>query len=182
MTKNEFLEQLKNNIQQLDSNQINEIMTDFKEHFESGIEQGKTEEEICGALGDPKEIAQQFGGNNVSLEQKKEVNVFAVIGLSIFNIFFMVWIFFTLFMVLFSLWISAISIAFSGIAVSLASALYPILQNYVNLFIHPVLAFLVGLIICVMGLLFVNLNIWLTKISVNAFRKYVNWNISVVKG
>lgn len=44
----------------LSAKERQEIMQDYEEHFDAGQEQGKAEEEICRALGDPKEIAQTY--------------------------------------------------------------------------------------------------------------------------
>lgn len=60
MTKNDFLNTLYRELLYLAAKERQEIMQDYEEHFEAGLEQGKTEEEICRSLGDPKEIAQTY--------------------------------------------------------------------------------------------------------------------------
>ena len=58
MTKNDFLNTLYQSLLYLPAKERQEILQDYEEHFAAGIEEGKAEEEICRALGDPKEIAQ----------------------------------------------------------------------------------------------------------------------------
>ncbi len=60
MTKNEFLNALHRALLYLPAKDRQEILQDYEEHFAAGFEQGKTEEEICRALGDPEEIAQTY--------------------------------------------------------------------------------------------------------------------------
>ncbi len=60
MTKTEFLQELYNHLQPLSANERDEIIQDFEEHFSAGIENGKTEEQICAELGNPYTCALQY--------------------------------------------------------------------------------------------------------------------------
>lgn len=60
MTRNDFLNALYRELLYLSAKERQEIMQDYEEHFDAGLEQGKTQEEICRSLGDPKEIAQTY--------------------------------------------------------------------------------------------------------------------------
>ncbi len=60
MTKTEFLQQLYNHLSVLDTAERNDIIADFEEHFAAGLEQGKTEEQICAELGNPYTCALQY--------------------------------------------------------------------------------------------------------------------------
>ncbi len=57
MKKSEFLRILKDSLMGMSQNDKREIMLDYEEHFIDGLAEGRTEEEICEALGDPKQIA-----------------------------------------------------------------------------------------------------------------------------
>ena len=60
MKKAEYLKILKENLSGLEKNSIKDIIEDIEEHFLAGIEEGKTEEEICSDLGDPISIANTY--------------------------------------------------------------------------------------------------------------------------
>lgn len=60
MTKTEFLQELYNHLQPLSANERDEIIQDFEEHFSAGVENGKTEEQICAELGNPYTCALQY--------------------------------------------------------------------------------------------------------------------------
>lgn len=70
MTKVEFLQQLYNYLSALDTNERNEIIQDFEEHFSVGTELGKSEEQICAELGSPYSCAAQY----IKTESQSEVH------------------------------------------------------------------------------------------------------------
>ena len=52
MNRQEYLNQIQNKLQGCDAEFIAEITRDLNEHFEQGIQNGKTEQEISETLGD----------------------------------------------------------------------------------------------------------------------------------
>ena len=60
MTKTEFLQQLYNLLGVLPADERDDIIADFEEHFSAGTSEGKSEEQICSELGDPKSCAAQY--------------------------------------------------------------------------------------------------------------------------
>lgn len=51
MTKEEYMQRLRNALQAYDKEFVDEILDNYKEHFDAGIRSGRTEEEICEELG-----------------------------------------------------------------------------------------------------------------------------------
>lgn len=64
MNKREFFEILERELANLDQSSKSDIVNDFTEHFEIAENAGKTEDEICRILGDPREIAKDFTGGS----------------------------------------------------------------------------------------------------------------------
>lgn len=60
MTKTEFLQQLNNHLLPLAPGERDDIISDFEDHFTAGMENGKTEEQICSELGNPYTCALQY--------------------------------------------------------------------------------------------------------------------------
>lgn len=60
MTKNIFMEKLRESLSEYGVSDTREIMLDFEQHFEDGAAAGETEEQVCEKLGDPVEIAKQY--------------------------------------------------------------------------------------------------------------------------
>lgn len=182
MNKKEFLRQLRYNLNSLSKPEIDEILIDFEEHFIIGEEQGKSEQEISALLGDPRIIAMQFSGtDNVSMNKSAGTKIAAAAGLFCLNFFAVIWLFVGVYATVVGLWASAIAIVFSGAISSLFSVLYPFTKGFANFSFHPLITFLIGLILVLIGLLFTNFCIFITKWLVKITKKYINWNINILK-
>ena len=60
MTEQQFLNELELALTGLPADERNDILSDIKEYFASGREDGKTDSDIAASLGSPKEIAQEL--------------------------------------------------------------------------------------------------------------------------
>ena len=60
MKKDEFFAQLRTVFAGMDEELVKDILGDYENHFEEGMENGKSEEEICEELGNVEEIRQAF--------------------------------------------------------------------------------------------------------------------------
>lgn len=65
MKKREFLDLLRYYLRSYPYNMLNDIISDYEEHFQAGIENGKTEEQICAELGSPKDISDEFLNSHI---------------------------------------------------------------------------------------------------------------------
>ncbi|MCL2704334.1 MAG: DUF4097 family beta strand repeat-containing protein [Defluviitaleaceae bacterium] len=77
MTKHDFFEKLNYELGNMDGNTKTEILNDFREHFEVAERAGKSEEEICRILGDPREIAVDFthdtgGAPHLQMKERRD--------------------------------------------------------------------------------------------------------------
>lgn len=64
MKKDEFFAQLRTAFAGMDEELLTDILGDYENHFKEGIENGKSEEEICEELGNVEEIRQAFLDEN----------------------------------------------------------------------------------------------------------------------
>ncbi len=53
----EFLKTLMRSLKHMSAQEKQDIADDYREHFEAGLEAGKTEQEVAAALGDPRQLA-----------------------------------------------------------------------------------------------------------------------------
>jgi uncharacterized membrane protein len=53
----EFLKTLMRSLKAMSAQEKQDIIDDYREHFEAGLEAGKTEEQVAAALGDPTQLA-----------------------------------------------------------------------------------------------------------------------------
>lgn len=181
MNKEQFLARLDDALKRLPSTEREDILLDFKEHFEIGQDEGKSEEEIAKGLGTPQQIAREMVAA-YRLEQVVETattgNIFravwAVIGLGFFNL-----------IIVLAPFVALVAIVLSGWAVGVSLILNPILY-LVNVVIYPEifalyqLFFTIGLaglgIFMIIGMYYVTH--WLIK----GFVRYLQFNVKMVKG
>lgn len=123
MNKNEFINKLDSSLKGISYEDRKEIIFDYEEHFSIGIQQGKTEEEIAAALGDPILLAKQFRKEYFIEKAEKNKSagnimkaVFASVGLGFLNLLLMP-IFIAVAAVLFSL-----LVAWGSVVISLVAA------------------------------------------------------------
>ncbi len=60
MDRENYLETLATCLQGLPNDEIEDILSDYKEHFHIGLSKGKSEEEISKELGKPEDIAKNY--------------------------------------------------------------------------------------------------------------------------
>jgi len=60
MTRGEFLSSLRAGLNGLRQQDIDEVMADYESHFSDGRDAGRSEQEICAALGDPSRLAREL--------------------------------------------------------------------------------------------------------------------------
>ncbi|SUB74782.1 DUF1700 domain-containing protein [Peptoniphilus indolicus] len=72
MNKKDYLNLLRYHLGELPKIVVDDIIYDYEEHFNLGIEQGKTEEKIAEELGYPDDIAKEYLGRDPQKATKKE--------------------------------------------------------------------------------------------------------------
>lgn len=70
MTEQQFLYELELALTSLSTEERNDILSDIKEYFSNGREDGKSDREIAASLGSPKEIAEELSGNQIQIPDK----------------------------------------------------------------------------------------------------------------
>jgi uncharacterized membrane protein len=181
MNKEQFLHYLEKNLIRLPQEEREDIIRDFEEHFHMGTEEGKSEEQISETLGSPKQIAKEMVATT-QLEKVESAatagNIFramwAVIGLSFFNLVIVLGPFIGLFGFLFGGWITGLSFIVSPLLVLVNTVIYPGVFQWFELFLSIALAG-IGILIAV-GMLY------LTRGLTKLFVRYLKYNANLVKG
>lgn len=181
MNREQFLQQLANQLSALPKEERDDILNDYNEYFEDGLLEGKSESEISKNLGSPELIAKELNISNTfaQVDQKMTVsNVISAIGLttglSFLNLIFVLGPALAIAGILFAGWVSSIAFIFS-----------PLLQLVsIMLGFNQVYAFEIFLTIGLsgLGILLLIGMYYLTIVSSKVFIKYCKWNVAVVKG
>ncbi|MGY4688198.1 DUF1700 domain-containing protein [Salibacterium sp. K-3] len=181
MNKEQFLRKLDAALDKLSYDEREDILQDFREHFDIGIGEGKTEEEISKSLGSPNQIAKELLASYY-LEKVKDTSttgnilraVWAVIGLGFFNLVIVLGPFIGIVSVILAGWVSGAAFILSPLLVLVNPAINPGTFEVFDLFFSITLTGL-GLLIAI-GMMYV------TRFVMVGFVRYLNFNVNLVKG
>lgn len=206
MNKEHFMIELKLSLRDLSENDRQDVMSDYVEHFENGLAQGKSEEQIAKELGNPKQIAKEilamygvepkakgpefsqgdwvaFEANpiyqeNHYLPKENHDGLFKRLlkGTGL--------LFFNLIFVLAPV-LTVLGILFAGWLVAITFSLLPLAGIYMLITAFSTIAlfqFALTIVFCGVGLLLIALSYPLTLLFAKLMKRYVLWNIYVVFG
>ncbi len=130
MNKNDFLRQLSGRLTKMTKEEHDEIMADFNEYFACAAAEGKSEEETCARLGDPKKIAKEYYSQKMIEEANAQKSfksmgraVAASMGLGIANFFYAICVVAVGYIVIASLYIAVCSVGLAGVVTFISSAI-----------------------------------------------------------
>ena len=191
--KEQFIKKLRGALKSLPESEIEDIISDYEEHFRAGKESGRSESEIAKSLGEPSSIAKQLVADHHIRKADDKVSagsivraVLATAGLSFFNLVFIAFPFFGLLFVLCGLIASGVAAFATGVVGFLISTAAIIIPNFanplINIGITPfallfLFAALTGFsILFLIGCWF--LAKWFYQLTVS----YLRINMSIIKG
>lgn len=190
MNKQEFMRKLRHSISGLSETEKQELLADYEEHFQNAMADGKTEEEIARKLGNPKQIGRSMelegllGDGSTEGRGRRIVRaLFASTSLGFFNVLFIVGPYAGLVGGMIGLWAGAASIALSGVATILALIVAPLFPSIIFVGGINIAALVFASIgASALGVLAV-IGMWkLTKLFLEMTRRYVLFNLRIVKG
>jgi len=131
MTRDDFLAGLRSGLTGLPQSQIDEALADYQSHFNEGLADGRSEEEIAAALGDPARLAREMRAEagfrrwETSRSAGSLAGVMmALLGLAAIDVVFMLPFLFVIAGILFAFGVGVIVAFVVGIALALFS-LFP---------------------------------------------------------
>lgn len=178
MNKEQFIKQLNASLTRLSLEEREDILQDYEEYFEIGMEEGKSEQEISKSLGNPRQISKELMAS-FHLGQVEQTTsagnvmraVWAVIGLGFFNLVIVLGPFIALIGVVIAGWVSAIAFILAPLG-----ALFNLVLGNFQLFD---LFFALGL--CGIGI-FIAMGMFVaTSALTKGFIRYLKFNASLVK-
>ena len=189
MNKLQYLENLEKSLKSLPREETIDIMNDFKEYFEVGIERGRSEEDLSISLGNPKMLARQIRLESYikKAEETKSASnilraVFTSIGLSFFNLIVMLPVFSIFISVLAVLFACSVSLCAAGITGTVGSIFSPLFSQYLTFNVNVAVSIFAFIGIGSLGILFFIGNIYISKFIFRLVVRYLRFNLSVIKG
>ena len=195
MSREKFLESLRNQLKNIPNEEIEEILQDYRDHITIGMENGRNEEELIKSLGDPKEIAKQLNANYhiKNAETKTSASniiraLYATAGLGFFNLIFVLPLFFIILALLFVLSAVPLSLIFAGIVVIMvcvSNFLAPdyFFKNFDVAISTPeaVGASLISIGLVSMGLLILIAAYYASKAIFKLVLRYLKFNLNIIQ-
>jgi uncharacterized membrane protein len=181
MNKDGFLNELDRLLREIPKKERQEILSDFKEHFTIGFNEGKTEEEIIRELGDPKVIAEEARSDYEATKSERPqpvANATRCILAGIGMIFFNLVVVLGPLVGIFSIYLSFCIVS----AVFIVSPLLSIGTLFDSGGTPFLFAFFSSLILCGAGILLGIAMIFIGKFLWRVFTGYLRFNVNVVMG
>lgn len=181
MNKQQFLDQLAAGLRKLPEAEKADILQDFVTHFEFGLAEGKTEEDIAAGLGSPQQIAKELVAT-YRIEQVEQATttgnvvraVIAAISLGFFNLLIVLGPFLFLVGLLFGGWLLSISFILSPLLV--------LFNLIIDIRSFELFDLFFTLLFCGIGI-FTSVGMYyVTKVLMKTFVKYLKLNVNLVKG
>jgi uncharacterized membrane protein len=180
--KNDFLETLEYLLSRVPESERQEMLYDYQEHFEIGLANGKSQEELTAELGDPYVIARDLLADYQIVRAEKDKTprnmaraIGATIGLSFFNLIFIL----GPVAGLFGAYIALCAVSFGLTVLPLA-----ILGSY--FFGYSYESFLVNFFVSLtsfsLGMLMSIGMIYVGKFFYSVVLRYINFNVKTIKG
>jgi uncharacterized membrane protein len=166
----------------------NDILYDYEEHFRIALENGKTEEEAAGNLGNPDAIGKNYRANAAvnKAESDKSVKhitgaVFAVLGLGFINLVFILGPFLGIVGALVGLFAASVGVIAAGIVGIIASIFAPVLPGIVSISVNQGAAIFAMVGLECLGLLMLIGCSYMVKLLYSATIKYLKFNLSIIQ-
>lgn len=186
MNKNTYLNKLRNNLKSLPKAEVEDIVSDYEEHFEIGKNKGRKADEIAKALGDPKDLAKQFGAQyyvEKASKNKSATNiaraVFATVGLGFLNLIFVFGPFMAIVGIIIGIFAASLGISIAGLAL-IFSGIFPALLPVDPAGLSLVGVSLVGVSLASLGAILFIGSTYLTKGVYILLIKYLKFNIGII--
>ena len=178
MNKTEYLKRLSDELGHMPYGDVKDIIQSIEEHFDEGLGEGRTEEEIAQSLGDPKELAAEFKDgakfNQIMKKRKKLKDYTGPDGRGrIFVVIFNLFVGIAMWIIL----LCAIVAAFCFLAADCGLAgliIASLIMGKITEFLVPFI-FLALTLICVAVFLIVLLILGI-KYYVKGLKAYIKWN------
>lgn len=190
MSRQEFMNRLKRALADLPESERQELLADYEEHFDIGLAEGLTADQISEKLGNPAQIGRSASmeallGTEQSGSRARKVGraLFASTSLGFFNVLFIIGPYAGLVAAMLGLWSGAAALALSGLAaivMLVIGQVFPALiatdgLNWLLVIFAGIGTSALGVLACV--------GMWkLSQLFLGMTRRYVLFNVRLAKG
>lgn len=173
----------------LSKEDLEDILSDYAEHFSIGRANGRTDEELWKSLGSPEDVAREI--RVMHLVKKAEDNrscwnifhaAIATLGLGFFNLVFVLAPFMLLVVMLLTIFLIGVCFTIAGPVALVLSVLQLAGLPGFALWISAPAGIFISIGLTTTGLLMVIGDYYLARFFYRAGIRYLKWNISIITG
>jgi uncharacterized membrane protein len=191
MNREQFIAALSETISKVPAGKRQEILSDYEEHFSIGLSEGKTQEEIAQALGDPKMIGKSYliesfleprtpEGRTDASSLVRAILVF--ISLAFVNLFIFLGPFILVVVLLCAFWSASIGIMIAGIGTMFSHLFGGHSSLMAPTIADRIFTFFFGLGLSSFGLLLITGMIALSRLFIIGVINYLKFNARLMRG
>ena len=186
----EFVRILQNRLEgTLSPEELNDIISDYTEHFRIGKTEGRSEEDLFRSLGSPEDIAREIRATHL-VKKAEDVRscrnilhaVLATLGLGLFNLVFVLIPFILLVLLLFVIFVVGIAFMVCGPVAGIFALLQLAGIPVFAIWLSPAAGIFFSTGITTFGLLLVIGIYFLARFFYHIGIRYLKWNIGVITG
>jgi uncharacterized membrane protein len=190
-TEQEYLQTLKTRLAGYVSREdLDDILSDYAEHFSIGRSEGRSEEELCRSLGSPDDVAKEIRATYLvkKAEHARSAEniwhaVMATLGLGLFNLAVVLipFILLIVFLVIFFM-VGLVMLVTGPILLLVAMMQLVGFTVPVSWWTSPLEGLLISIVFTIAGVVLVMFDFYLARTFYRLAIRYLKWNIRVIRG
>lgn len=189
-TEQDYIDALKARLgKRLPPEEVEDILSDYREHFRMGKADGRSEGDLCRSLGDADDVAREITATRLvdkAGESRSARNlshaILATLGLGLFNLVFVLVPFIVLVVILAAIFLAGAAMTVFG-PVAFVLALIQIAGiPFFAIWTNPLAGIFFSVGITALGLLVIIGNYYLAHFFYHLGIRYLRWNIRVIRG
>jgi uncharacterized membrane protein len=189
-TEQEYISILKDRLTgHVSREDLEEILADYAEHFSIGKAEGRSEEDLCRALGSPDDVAREILASYLvkKAEQARSAGniwsaVTATLGLGLFNLVCVLIPFVLLITLLAVIIVAGFLLVVLGPLLLLVAILQMLGMTIATPWSSPLAGILISIGLSVAGVFLVIAGFSLARLFYHLGIRYLKWNIRVIRG
>ena len=173
----------------LPSEDLEDLLSDYREHFRIGKAEGRSEEELFSSLGSPDEVAKEIKATHLVKKAEHTCsckNIFhatmATLGLGLFNLVFVLVPFIILVVMLLAVLLVGVAFTVFGPAAFVYAILQMLGFPSFSIWLYPAAGIFFSIGMTAVGLLLIIGDFYLARFFYHVGIRYLKWNIHIITG
>jgi uncharacterized membrane protein len=188
--EHEYLRTLKDRLTgHVSQEDLDDILSDYTEHFSIGKSEGRSEEELARALGSPDDVAREIRASYLVKRAEQSCGarniwsaVMATLGLGLFNLIFVLVPFIVLIVILTVIFVLGVVFVISGPLLIIVALLQLLGMTISAPWQTPAGGIIISFGLIIAGVFMVIAGVGLAKFFYRLGIRYLKWNIRIIRG